>query len=377
MKKLLFVFVSIVSFIFTSCQTESADSSKTIIIDNFPDNVSEIQILTGGDILNFTSGGINKTINDFSNNITINVSYEIPANSKKYAFYGNLTSDENPFKVFVNNQEMKNLRDLYKTASDEHLETNLYDYYMTTFSTTGIGDSMVLTFENTPRLIAYDEIRIADGTIYSYFDVSGLADHVRSELKEELSGSTYVFLKPVIEGKLFYVNRFSQNINLRLWPETGYALDNEPVLADGIKLSDSDLNDLCFTYTFTAPMTSGQVIKISGCRAHLIDDSDFEGREFTSISIAPGEYGAPNIHEVVVSFNNNKSAIIIVDGKFIDNCYWYMESDDSCLIQYPVLENDWRSTSIYKISDGKYEFPFYYSKRGSIYSYTVILEKNI
>lgn len=377
MKKLLFIFVSIASFIFTSCQTESADSSKTIIIDNFPDNVSEIQILTGGDILNFTNGGINNKINDFSNNITINISYEIPGNSKKYAFYGNLTSDENPFKVFVNNQEMKNLRDLYTTASEEHLETNLYDYYMTTFSSKGIGDTMVLTFENAPRLIAYDEIRIVDGTIYSYFDVSGLADHVRSEFKEELSGSNYVFLKPVIEGKLFYVNLYSQKINLRLWPETGYALDNAPVLADGIKLTDSDLNDLCFTYTFTETMTSGQVIKISGCSAHLIDDSDFKDGQFTSISIAPGEYGAPNIHEFEVYFYNDRSATIKVNDKFIYNCYWYMEADDSCLIQYPVLENDWRSASIYKISDGKYEFPFYYSKRDSIYSYTVILEKNI
>lgn len=376
MKKLLFLFASLAVLLCASCKTEQDVPSKTIIIENFPEHVSLVQILGGDSILDCTDGDISEKITNVHDNITININYDYSGDRKKYVLFGNLTSDVNPFKVFVNDVEMENMYPVHKTDCDNHLETNLIDSFSTTFASDSVNDTLVITYENAPRLISYDEIHLVDETIYSYFDVSGVGEYLRCELYEQLAGNSNISLTPVIYGKLFYVNKYSDVIKLNIIPENGYGLRNSSIFADGEEIIDSVLDDNWFTYTFNGKREKGQVIKITGASAYLIDDSDFRGGEFSSISIASNSPEAPDIGEVGLYFNNDRSVTMLVADKFIDNCYWFMEADDTCLIQYPVSEDTWHSASIYKRSDGKYEFFLDYAKRGTVYSYAVMLEKN-
>ena len=230
MKKILFVLISLAAIIFVSCKTEDEEPTKTVKIEKWPNNVKGIQIISGYRYTDLKQAGT-KEVAAPSDNITIHVfAADVESESDTYAFYGNLTTDEKLFKVFVNGVEAENKSGVVQSGyGDDALDTNAISSLFTTTFTCN-ADTLEISFENAPREIAFDEIRLSDETIYSYFDVSGLGEHVKAQLYDVQADTHRTFLKQVVPGGLYYVHKYSQ-VELELWPETWYELNGSKVYA--------------------------------------------------------------------------------------------------------------------------------------------------
>ena len=375
MKKTLFVLISLAAIIFVSCKTEDEEPTKTVKIEKWPDNVKGIQIISGYRYTDLKQADT-KEVAAPSDNITIHVfAADVESESDTYAFYGNLTTDKELFKVFVNGEEAENKSGVVQSGyGDDALDTNAISSLFTA-NVTCNADTLEISFENAPREIAFDEIRLSDETIYSYFDVSGLGEHVKAELYDVQANKSRTFLKQVIPGGLYYVNKKSQ-VELELWPETWYELNGSKVYADGVELTDTNGGDL-FDCKFDGNRTSGQIIKITGSGADLINVSDFINTTLTSTSIIKKNVSDPDISSVTIYLNDQfydesdrKTASINVDGSELIG-QWYMSRTDKCELSYLKSDGVWHSLNLDKNNDSSYELMLWMENT----KYTVKLEK--
>ena len=378
MKKILFVLISLAAIIFVSCKTEDEEPTKTVKIENWPDKVKGIQIISGYRYTDLKQAGTKEAAAP-SDNITIHVfAADVKeSESDTYAFYGNLTTDEKLFKVFVNGEEAENKSGVVQSGyGDDALDTNAISSLFTTTFTCN-ADTLEISFENAPREIAFDEIRLSDERIYSYFDVSGLGEHVKAQLYDVQAEGTRTFLEQVVSGGLYYVNKKSQ-VELELWPETWYELNGSEVYADGVELTDTNGGDL-FDCEFDGNRTSGQIIKITGSGADLIDDSDFIDTMLISTSITKDNDSDPDISSVTIYLTGKdydgsdcKTASINVDGRELIG-QWYMRRTDKCDLSHLKSNGAWHSLDLDKNNDGSYVLKLYMENANSYY--TVKLEK--
>ena len=377
MKKILLILLSLAAIIFVSCKTEDEELTKTVKIENWPDNVKGIQIISGYRYTDLKQAGT-KEVAAPSDNITIHVfAADVESESDTYAFYGNLTTDEKLFKVFVNGVEAENKSGVVQSGyGDDALDTNAISSLFTTTFTCN-ADTLEISFENAPRKIAFDEIRLSDETIYSYFDVSGLGEHVKAQLYDVQANKSRPFLKQVIPGGLYYVNKKSQ-VELELWPETWYELNGSKVYANGVELAGSVAGGL-FTYNFTENRNTGEVIKITGSGADLIDDSDFIDTVLISTSITKDNDSDPDISSVTIYLtgqdydgSDRKTTSINVDGSELIG-QWFMSRTDKCELSYLKSDGVWHSLNLDKNNDGSYSLVLWMENATS--SYTVKLEK--
>ena len=379
MKKILFFLISLAAIIFVSCKKEDEEPTKTVKIENWPNNVKGIQIISGYRYTDLKQAGTKEAAAP-SDNITIHVfAADVEeSESDTYAFYGNLTTDENLFKVFVNGENAENKSGVVQSGyGDERLETNAISSLFTA-NVTCNADTLKISFENAPRKIAFDEIRLSDETIHSYFDVSGLGEHVKAQLYDVQADGTRTFMKQVVSGGLYYVNKNSQ-VKLELWPETWYELNDSKVYANGVELAGSVAGGL-FTYNFTENKNKGgEVIKITGSGADLIDDSDFIETVLISTSITKNDDSDPDISSVTIYLNDQfydgsdrKTASINVDGSELIG-QWYMSRTDKCDLSYLKSDGGWHSLDLDKNNDGSYSLVLWMENATS--SYTVKLEK--
>ena len=376
MKKILFVLISLAAIIFVSCKTEDEEPTKTVKIEKWPNNVKGIQIISGYRYTDLKQAGT-KEVAAPSDNITIHVfAADVESESGTCAFYGNLTTDKRLFKVFVNGKEAENKSGVMQSGyGDDALNTNAISSFTTTFTCN--ADTLKISFENAPREIAFDEIRLSDETIYSYFDVSGLGEHVKAQLYDVQANKSRTFLKQVVPGGLYYVNKNSQ-VELELWPETWYELNDSKVYADGVELADSVAGGL-FTYNFTESRNTGDVIKITGSGADLINDSDFIDTVLISTSITKDNDSDPDISSVTIYLrdqdydgSDRKTASINVDGSELIG-QWFMRRTDKCDLSYLKSNGAWNSLDLDKNNDGSYVLRLYMENANSYY--TVKLEK--
>ena len=379
MKKILLILLSLAAIIFVSCKKEDEEPTKTVKIDNWPDNVKGIQIISGYRYTDLKQAGT-KEVAAPSDNITIHVfAADVKeSESDTYAFYGNLTTDEKLFKVLVNGEKAENKSSVMQTRDGDNVfDTNAISSFTTTFTCN--ADTLEISFENAPRKIAFDEIRLSDERIYSYFDVSGLGEHVKPQLYDVQADSHRTFLKQVVSGGLYYVNKNSQ-VELELWPETWYELNDSKVYADGVELTDTNGGDL-FDCEFDGNRTSGQIIKITGSGADLINDSDFIDTMLISTSITKDNDSDPDISSVTIYLrdqdydydgNDRKTASINVDGSELIG-QWYMRRTDKCDLSYLKSNGAWHSLDLDKNNDGSYVLKLYMENANSYY--TVKLEK--
>ena len=380
MKKILFVLISLAAIIFVSCKKEDEEPTKTVKIEKWPDNVKGIQIISGYRYTDLKQADT-KEVAAPSDNITIHVfAADVEeSESDTYAFCGNLTTDKELFKVFVNGEEAENKSGVVQSGyGDERLETNAISSLFTA-NVTCNADTLEISFENAPRKIAFDEIRLSDERIYSYFDVSGLGEHVKAQLYDVQANKSRTFLKQVVSGGLYYVNRYSQ-VELELWPETWYELNGSEVYADGVELTDTNGGDL-FDCEFDGNRTSGQIIKITGSGADLINASDFIDTMLISTSITKDNDSDPDISSVTIYLrdqdydydgNDRKTASINVDGSELIG-QWYMRRTDKCDLSYLKSNGAWHSLDLDKNNDGSYVLKLYMENANSYY--TVKLEK--
>ena len=378
MKKILFVLISLAAIIFVSCKTEDEEPTKTVKIENWPDNVKGIQIISGYRYTDLKQADT-KEVAAPSDNITIHVfAADVESESDTYAFYGNLTTDEKLFMVFVNGENAENKSGVVQSGDgDERLETNAISSLFTA-NVICNADTLEISFENAPRKIAFDEIRLSDETIYSYFDVSGLGEHVKAQLYDVQANKSRTFLKQVIPGGLYYVNKKSQ-VELELWPETWYELNDSKVYANGVELAGSVAEGL-FTYNFTENRNKGAVIKITGSGAELINDSDFIDTVLISTSITKNDDSDPNISSVTIYLNDQfydesdlKTASINVDGSELIG-QWFMSRTDKCELSYLKSDGVWHSLNLDKNNDGSYVLKLWMENAKSYY--TVKLAKS-
>ncbi len=376
MKKILFVLISLAAIIFVSCKKEDEEPTKTVKIENWPDNVKGIQIISGYRYTDLKQADT-KEVAAPSDNITIHVfAADVESESDTYAFYGNLTTDKRLFKVFVNGKEAENKSGVMQTRDGDNVfDTNAISSF--TANVTCNADTLEISFENAPRKIAFDEIRLADETIYSYFDVSGLGEHVKAHLYDVQADGTRTLLKQVVSGGLYYVYKNSQ-VKLELWPETWYELNDSKVCADGVELTDTNGGDL-FDCEFDGNRTSGQIIKITGSGADLINDSDFIDTVLISTSITKDNDSDPDISSVTIYLrdqfydgSDRKTASINVDGSELIG-QWFMRRTDKCDLSYLKSDGAWNSLDLDKNNDGSYVLRLYMENANSYY--TVKLEK--
>ena len=173
--------------------------------------------------------------------------------------------------------------------------------------------------------------------------------------------------------------KYSQ-VELELWPETWYELNDSKVYADGVELTDTNGGDL-FDCEFDGNRTSGQIIKITGSGADLIDDSDFIDTMLISTSITKDNDSDPDISSVTIYLrdqdydydgNDRKTASINVDGSELIG-QWYMRRTDKCDLSYLKSNGAWHSLDLDKNNDGSYSLELYMENANSYY--TVKLEK--
>ncbi|MBB5225133.1 hypothetical protein DYE50_00465 [Treponema ruminis] len=378
MKKILLILLSLATIIFVSCKKEDEEPTKTVKIEKWPDNVKGIQIISGYRYTDLKQAGT-KEVAAPSDNITIHVfAADVEeSESDTYAFYGNLTTDEKLFKVFVNCENAENKSGVVQSGyGDERLETNAISSLFTA-NVTCNADTLEISFENAPRKIAFDEIRLSDETIYSYFDVSGLREHVKAHLYDVQADGTGTFIKQVVSDGLYYVNKNSQ-VKLELWPETWYELNDSKVYANGVELAGSVAGGL-FTYNFTENRNKGEVIKITGSGADLINDSDFINTVLISTSIIKKNDSDPDISSVTIFLtgqdydgSDRKTASINVDGSELIG-QWFMSRTDKCELSYLKSNGAWNSLNLDKNNDGSYSLMLWMENAKSYY--TVKLKK--
>lgn len=279
MKKINLLFIPILLLslmMFISCPQEikpeiPEEKYSTINFDSFPEEVKEINIYKEDSwIATLHSNYSSKVIRNLEGELKIDVVYkDLTYSDSKYVGYGILENDSTPFTIFLNNKELENEADFEYTAdytkptnSEAKIQTNLKLHYTSTFKCTPDQEKLELSFQNSPKKILKTDVRLRDETIYAYFDFSELSESLVATLQEKVGDTTYTFT-PVTKGGLYYVPKIAP-IYLTIEPDQDCKIIHYDFKADGKVITDDNVTDKKFTYTFYDNRTTGQIIKITG-----------------------------------------------------------------------------------------------------------------
>ena len=198
---------------------------------------------------------------------TLDVVYKyLDYSNSKYIGYGILENDPTPFTILLNNKELVNKADFECTTDythpDDEIQTNLKLHYTSTFKCNPDQEKLEFTFKNSPKKILRTDVRLRNETIYAYFDFSELSESLVATLQEKVGDTTYTFT-PVTNGGLYYVPKIAP-IYLTIEPDQDCKIIHYDFKADGKVITDDNVTDKKFTYTFYDNRSTGQIIKITG-----------------------------------------------------------------------------------------------------------------
>ena len=203
--------------------------------------------------------------NNICNEIEIEFYYDSTTPDNKQ--YGNLSTDENPLKVYANGKEIINAYQEYNFYPDDDIPINAQFKFEGTFECS--DDLIKITFENSPRLISKEEVRILNDTNISYFDLSEVGNNIDTSIKyiDENDKTTlaypleyYEYPHNTIEFMELtpsFIIEFSRTKNYDFPSLDTFYIDDKPIsdklVSDGYSLK----------YVYDKPRTSGQLIKIA------------------------------------------------------------------------------------------------------------------
>ncbi|MCR5172154.1 MAG: hypothetical protein K6B73_04755 [Treponema sp.] len=384
-KKILFKLLTLLvtGFIFISCDPEEETYPETKLkISAFPENVKSIHIDGSGNstpIMENTSG-FNGKISNIKGNGVIHINFNDLAESEydTYAGYGNLESDTSVLKVFANGVELND--------TTEYLSSNLYNEEtnakLHSFAASlTIGDSLEITFENAPRKIALNEIKLRRSNNFVYFDLSGIGQHMNASLADGEISSNGNAYGQVYSGGLYYCSKYYDCPELRITAEHNYTISVKNFKANGSSLTDTSGES---SHWFTASLESymgtnyiDSVVSIAGGTTVVTDVSAYAGKTLVSASITKSDASLSDVQSVTLTFDDgtdleNRTAVLSCDGTD-ETVGWYMDGE-SCCIDRKFNLNSHSSNLSYDSSRG--EYTYYYSSIPGEFDapyYTVVL----
>lgn len=204
--------------------------------------------------------------NNICNEIEIVFYYDSTTPDNKQ--YGNLSTDENPLIVYANGKKVTNT---YYQPSDhtEDVSTNAQFRFEGTFEST--DDLIQITFENSPRLIATNEVRLLDDSNYIYFDLSEVGKNIDISISDKYGYSTVNAL-PLewygVNTNHIYTMKRTSPFEILFWCSSGYDypelntffINNQSISADLQQVPVNQSYDLMYKYDKNC--TPGQMIKI-------------------------------------------------------------------------------------------------------------------
>lgn len=207
--------------------------------------------------------------NESENKFDISVNYEIiyGYGSSEDEYFGNLSTDIMPLKVYANGKEIINAYQEYTFHPGDGIPINAQFKFEGTFECP--DDLIKITFENSPRLISNEEVRLLNDTNISYFDLSEVGNNIDTSIKYidendkttlawtlayyEYPNNTISFM----ELTPSFIIEFSRTKNYDFPSLDTFYIDDKPI-------SDKLISDgYMLKYVYDKPRTSGQLIKIA------------------------------------------------------------------------------------------------------------------
>ena len=159
----------------------------------------------------------------------------------------------------------------YYQPSDhtEDVSTNAQFRFEGTFEST--DDLIRITFENSPRLIATNEVRLLDDSNYIYFDLSEVGKNIDISISDKYGYSTVNAL-PLewygVNTNHIYTMKRTSPFEICFWCSSGYDypelntffINNQSISADLQQVPVNQSYDLMYKYDKNC--TPGQMIKI-------------------------------------------------------------------------------------------------------------------
>lgn len=204
---------------------------------------------------------------DSDKSSTINLTFYYDSTTEVDAQYGNLSTDKAPLIVYANGKKVTNT---YYQPSDhtEDVSTNAQFQFEGTFEST--DDLIQITFENSPRLIATNEVRLLDDSNYIYFDLSEVGKNIDISISGKYGYSTVNALplewnemtnNSIYTMKLISPFEICFSSGSYDYPELNtFFIDNESISSDLQQVPVNQSYDLMYKYDKNC--TPGQIIKI-------------------------------------------------------------------------------------------------------------------
>lgn len=232
----------------------------------YAEDLSRVNIFDADDFNLYFSNENDESENKFN----ISIYYEVISgnNSSEKKYFGNLSTDENPLIVYANGKKVTNT---YYQPSDhtEDVSTNAQFRFEGTFEST--DDLIRITFENSPRLIATNEVRLLDDSNYIYFDLSEVGKNIDISISDKYGYSTVNAL-PLewygVNTNHIYTMKRTSPFEICFWCSSGYDypelntffINNQSISADLQQVPVNQSYDLMYKYDKNC--TPGQMIKI-------------------------------------------------------------------------------------------------------------------
>ena len=208
---------------------------------------------------------------DSDKSSTINLTFYYDSTTEVDAQYGNLSTDKAPLIVYANGQKVTNTyyEPSYNTGD---ISTNAQFKYEGTFECSEEDALIQITFENSPRLIATNEVRLLDDSNYIYFDTSEVGKDIRIVIRDDFHSDTFISALPLewygVNTNHIYTMKRTSPFEIRFWCSSGYDypelntffINNQSILADLQQVPVNQSYDLMYKYDKNC--TPGQIIKI-------------------------------------------------------------------------------------------------------------------
>lgn len=359
-KKCLIVFILVVSVLFLqlSCKHGPKYPETYVTIATFPENVKSVHIEGVGNMSPIYENAVNNVmVSNIKGKCKLLVQYSdiSETDRKTYAGFGNLSSDSAPLKVFLNGTELENQTEYKETSTRDILTNAKIERFEAEFEA---GDTVSITFENSPRKIPNSDLRLLNETGYCYYDITGIGAHINASIQDQSNGAGG--LSNITYDGLYFSKIDAVNLYLEYDVEKNYKITSDTFKRNGTAIEP--VGD----YIYIDPSsTSGDVVRITGGVAELIDSSNFAGKTFTASgnniikTSAEGET-INSITLVLSSAEGERTYTLTVDSKTYTGI-WYMRRDNVCIIgiSYSLNGNQHGvDCSMYKNTD---DYTFNYS----------------
>lgn len=378
-KKCLIVFILVVSVLFLqlSCKHNNNGTNYPetyVTIATFPENVKSVHIEGVGNMSPIYENAVNNVmVSNIKGKCKLLVQYSdiAEADIMTYAGFGNLRSDSAPLKVFLNGTELENQNQYKETATSGILTNAQIDHFEAEFEA---GDKVSITFENSPRKIPNSELRLLNETGYCYYDITGIGAHINASIRDQSDGAGG--LSNITYDGLYFSKIDAVNLYLEYYVEKNYKITSDTFKRNGTAIEP--VGD----YIYIDPSsTSGDIVKITGGVAELIDSTAFAGKSFrsTTINKRPGASSSqPDIGEITLALSGStgdRTYVLTVDEERYTG-EWYMKriNDLPCCYIDIVYGNNCQMCSISYVQGYGYTLSYSNPDPAKDYSYEVTLE---